>query len=540
LSPRKQNAGEAPLGVFRRHLGPILIALFAAAATITTLLPEINGPGLTCDEPYHVVQGQRLVTALGEQGIAFFAPANIRENFPWDNVDAPVQAPLGQWILGMAQCIIAARFAPAIAFGLLALLVGSWTLRREGRLAGTVAAAGVVLVPRMFAHAHFAALDMLTALFFVAAVFAVSEAGNRGGRWWHFALAGVVWGLAMLVRLHGVLAAAPVIVWLVWRWRRQAIVPLVAWLTAGTATLFAGWPWLWLAPVTNLRQYVASGADRDPVNVFYFGQVWADCKTPWHYPWVMFFLALPLGLLALGLLGVWAKRRCWRDEPDLTLAAGTLLFVLLVFSVPGTPVYDGVRLFLMAFPLWAVWVGIGAKWMVEHPALAAVPHRLRVLLLALFLLLQGTGTVIYHPCQLSHYNLLVGGLWGAERLGFEVSYWGDAVNEPLLEQAVARSEGKPVLFGPNLAPLWQAASIEALSPALSRSEVSLEGWRAGESDSGDYRCAVIYHRRADPAAGDWILANGRVMEEHTYAIQGVWLARLVELRVSPRRPDAEH
>ena len=43
-----------------------------------------------------------------------------------------------------------------------------------------------------------------------------------------------------------------------------------------------------------------------------------------------------------------------------------MLFVLLIFSLPGTPVYDGVRLFLMVFPLWAVWVGIGAGWLVSR------------------------------------------------------------------------------------------------------------------------------------------------------------------------------
>ena len=43
-----------------------------------------------------------------------------------------------------------------------------------------------------------------------------------------------------------------------------------------------------------------------------------------------------------------------------------MVFVLLVFSLPGTPVYDGVRLFLMVFPLWAVWVGIGAGWLVSR------------------------------------------------------------------------------------------------------------------------------------------------------------------------------
>ena len=38
-----------------------------------------------------------------------------------------------------------------------------------------------------------------------------------------------------------------------------------------------------------------------------------------------------------------------------------MIFVLALFSLPGTPVYDGVRLFLMVFPIWAIWVGIGTS-----------------------------------------------------------------------------------------------------------------------------------------------------------------------------------
>ena len=33
--------------------------------------------------------------------------------------------------------------------------------------------------------------------------------------------------------------------------------------------------------------------------------------------------------------------------------------MMLVFSWPGTPVYDGVRLFLMVFPVWAIAAGLG-------------------------------------------------------------------------------------------------------------------------------------------------------------------------------------
>ncbi len=524
--------------------GPIVLAVAATVATMATLAPEGWGPGVTCDEMYHVASGKRLVAALRQQGVGFFTRENIEKNFPWRLEGPPVHPPLGNWALGWAHhvfdmapdnpqavSILPARFAPALAFGLLVLLVGLWTAGREGPVAGTAASAAVLLVPRMFAHAHLAALDMLTALAFVGAVLAVARAEARGGQAWRYALAGVVWGLAMLTRVHGLLILPPVVVWLVWRRRHRAVGPLAAWGAAGAATLFAGWPWLWLAPVEHLKQLLGTATNRQVVHVFYAGRVWADQDAPWHYPLVMFAVALPIGLLLLGLVGAWASRRTWRARPGYLLILGTLAFMLLVFAWPGTPVYDGVRLFLVVFPLWAVSVGIGVKWVVEHPAWRRTAEPWRLTAVGLFVAIQGAGLVLYHPFQLSHYSLLVGGLWGAERLGFEVTYWGDAVDESLLDKAARRAPDGAVLFGPSLAP-WQAPAVGQASPALwDNRTMLLAGW--GENWSGPppgVRYAVVYNRKADLASGASV--PQRVWSAEPVAenrVQGVWLARLVEL-----------
>jgi len=552
---------EHPASRFLRR-GPLLISLGAAMAVIVTLGPSGSGPGVTCDEPYHVAQGKRLVAALGEQGLGFFLPENIRRNFPWHDGGPPVQGPLGHWILGTvhrafdpapdepgAISVAGARFAPAICFGFTVLLVGLWTEGIAGLLAGTVAAAAVALSPRLFAHAHLASLDTITTLFFVAALAAVAKAarGTGGAKTWQFAAAGAVWGLAVLVRLHGLLLVPPVAAWLVWRFRKRAWLPLLLWFSAGAAVVFVLWPWLWLAPWEHSWKYVASGTDRQPLHLFYLGQVWADRDVPWHYPSVMFLLTVPLGLLLLGALGLWAKRPRGRDNRsdkgrhartradsgaanggELALAAGTLLWVLLVFSWPGVPVYDGVRLFLVVFPLWAIAVGVGARWLVELPTLAARRSRTaRLVGLSVLVVGQGLGTLVYHPCQLSYYNLLAGGLWGASHLGFEVSYWGDAVGEPMLAEAAARSGGGPILFAPSLAG-YQVAGVNLSSPALVKDRLELVGFdRRRPERAQACRVAVVYHRRADPEPVAWVLREGQVVSE--YSIQGVWLSRVVAL-----------
>jgi hypothetical protein len=450
-----------------------------------------------------------------------------------------------------------------------------------GPLAGTVAAAAVFLVPRVFGHAHLAALDMLTTLWFVAAILAVIEADARSGRWWHYAIAGVIWGLAMLTRLSGVLVAPPVAVWMLWRLRHRVIVPLLIWGMAGLGTLFVGWPWLWVDTRHHLQQFLDTATNRVSIHVFYAGSVWGDSpghQAPWHYVPVMFALALPLGLLVLGFLGLWAvvhrqltavvscqlsvvstnsrpstdNRQLTTDNCLLTtdncqlsgywLVMGSLCFVLIAFSWPGRPMYDGVRLFLMAFPLWAVSVGLGAKWLVEHWPLRRWSSPARVGCIVAIMAGQSLGLILYHPCYLSHYNLLVGGLPGAEKLGFEVTYWGDSVTEDLFRELAPRARGQRILFGPDLAP-YQGSYVGLLSPSLAplleKGEASLVGWsREVRSNAGECRYAVVYHRKANLADLPETLVEGQVLAERS--VLGVWVARVVESPLFKGVPSQRH
>jgi len=526
----------------RLAAGPAAVAVLTVLGVTATLAPHRGGPGATCDELYHVAAGKRLVLAIRHEGLGFFSPESIRRNFPWRPGGPPVHPPLGNWILGWTHhlfdpapeepnvvSLAAARFAPALGLGLLTFLVGLWMAVAEGPFCGTVAAAAVPLVPRVFGHGHLAALDLLTAAFFTAALVALAEAVRRGGRPRQLAAAGVVWGLAMLVRLHGLLLLPTAALWLVWRLRRRAGPALAAWLLAGGATFFVGWPWLWLAPIAHLRLFLASATGRQPLRVFYAGQVWADHDVPWHYPLVMFLVALPVGLLLLGGLGLWAKRRQQAADTGYWLAIGTLAFLLGLFAWPGVPVYDGVRLFLMVFPLWAISVGVGAKWVVEQQAWKSIGERVRMGLVGMFVLLQGVPLAVFHPLQLSHYSLLVGGLAGAERLGFESTYWGDAVTEPLLAVAAAGVPGERVLYGPNLAP-FQAPAVQISSPSLLDGGVELVGWEPAAREVADCRIGVFYRRKADLGEIPRRFWDAEVLAERR--VQGVWLARVVRLEAA--------
>lgn len=169
------------------------------------------------------------------------------------------------------------------------------------------------------------------------------------------------------------------------------------------------------------------------------------------------------------------------------------VFPLIVFALPGVAVYDGERLFLTAFPLWAIFVGKGiAGWF--EVDLRRCGRRITQFAMTMLVLLQLASNYTVHPCYLSYYNLITLGIPGAQRLGLELNYWGDALTRELLTQAVAhrgaftRIELHPTLHQFQQEDLWRQ------SPILRKSCLKL----ATESTTSiDRPLALVYRRRAD-------------------------------------------
>ena len=156
---------------------------------------------------------------------------------------------------------------------------------------------------------------------------------------------------------------------------------------------------------------------------------------------------MPVGTLLLVLREVFrVLYGRFRDRVGtlMLLSAGLLL---VVRALPGSPPHDGVRLFLPSFAFLACLAGIGVtrgrdaeapveserprkpaayRWHLECPSWAVSG--------GIVLLLSGSvlSTWFYHPYQLSHYNLLIGGLPGAVRAGMEPTYYWDGMTDDVL------------------------------------------------------------------------------------------------------------
>ena len=110
---------------------------------------------------------------------------------------------------------------------------------------------------------------------------------------------------------------------------------------------------------------------------------------------------------------------------------------------------------------------------------------------------QGYGVVALHPFGLSYYNVLVGGLPGAERLGLELTYWGDAVDPVLLDRLARRA---PARTRP---PRWppRSTTIQATATttrAMIRRRVVLE-----DEDAAARADWLVVSRRTAYWRPDW-------------------------------------
>ena len=534
---------------------PFALALAAFAAVLCQLdpggadpgMPE--GPGLTVDEGFNTQQGAYLAAAVRQYGLGLADPRSLGEIFDPAGGYLPDHPPLGRLWLGVWHdlawrvhapespggpfSVARARVGSAAAFALTVLLVAACGARWFGTVAGLAAGAGLCVMPRVWGHAHLAALETVTNLFVTLCSCGVAAWWDpRAAGYKRPAACGVLLGLALLCKVQGALIVPAVAAWAAWHagrthgWRSawRAVGPVAAFGGVGVVVFFLGWPYLWLPPGENLPAFLATITDRAPVRNYYLGRVWNGdglAPTPWHYPPVMTLATVPVGITALAAWGCLAKgaRRMGQgvsegshgasehlrltpapsplfDDPRFTLFAAAFLVPLLAVCTRGPSLYDGVRLWLVVFPPLAVLAGVGAQNLYDR--LRAWRPKLAGPVVAGLVAVQGVNVVWMSPVWLSAYSAAVGGLWGADRLGFERNYWGDAVTRELLAAADERSHpNAPLIVAPALHQFADQDRVTA-SPAVRRraerwSALTQEQRAAGLGITVKYRVDFGYH-----------------------------------------------
>ena len=433
----------------------------------------VNGPGLTWDEANFIPSSLSYLDWFREigRGEALSSEAitrhwmATREHPPFAKLLSGLTIVIFHRIAGL---IASARLSVAFSFSLLLIMVYVLTRGICSWKSALLSALSLMVMPRLFGHAHLASLDIPMSLMSVLVVFSFIR-GLNSWRW--SLLTGLFFGLALSTKLNALFLPLPLFIWAHLYCRRQYANNLMAMVFISPLIFLAIWPWLWVDTPYRILEYLALKVERSAIPVYYLGNVYGKTPPPWHYPFLMMAVTIPPVILLSSLAGL-VKTIIDKNKIGMLLVFNAL-FPLFIMALPNTPKYDGVRLFLPAFPFLAILSGIGLEWLTESMGSLllrefhkrrSLPLRkftsLPLILALLIITVSALPLIAIHPHQLSYYNCLVGGLKGARRLGFETTYWGDTCTQDVLNYLNEKG-GKVSFFpvGSNVVPLLRLSGL---------------------------------------------------------------------------------
>jgi hypothetical protein len=157
-----------------------------------------------------------------------------------------------------------------------------------------------------------------------------------------------------------------------------------------------------------------------------------------------------------------------------------------------------------------------------------VGRRLAGAAFGLLLLTQAYGTIHFRPVWLSYYNLCIGGLAGASRLGLEATYWGDSLTPGILDEfADAAEPGDCAVLLPTL---YAGHAVHLGSGKMRQKKLAV--LPADVQKDHDCRWAIVFNRQAylgDPETRQTLASGSPVAE---LQCDGIWLTRVY--RLAPR------
>ncbi len=432
-----------------------IIALSLFLLTLVILLWTQSDYGLAWDEPFNYYPA---TFAWSWTQLVFTNPASALSDEQiiksWSEIHE--HPSVSKWIACFSHGLFHAALGDLLSFRLgeivfFALFLAIFYLILSelfSKTVGLFSALALFLMPRIFAQAHFATTDipMMIMGFYTVICF---YKGLDSQKW--SVLLGIVWGLALATKINALFLPIPLIVWAHIYHRQKWGRNIFCMFFISPIIFVLSWPWLWRHTLDRIFEYLEFYVIHKTGTVFYLGKMYYNVSVPWHYTWVYLFTTIPIVTLFLILFGIFQIVRQnglaifvkSNDQPSRqNLRSVGILFLflagfpILLQSLPNIPRYDGIRLFLNAFPFLAALAGIGLVGFLRsfvHSGFWGEKSCWHYLIIFGFLLSPLYDIADTHPYQLSYYNYLIGGINGAHKQGLESTYWCEAVNKNVLD-----------------------------------------------------------------------------------------------------------
>lgn len=236
-------------------------------------------------------------------------------------------------------------------------------------------------------------------------------------------------GLGMGIRIMGFAAGGLIVLHLIWKHKRNALLPAFIYFITALIPLYLFWPYLWPEPLLRLLLTLRVMMRFPwPGEVLFNGVYYAGNELPRSYLPVLLSIQLtePLALLAVFGVGwvIWGGFRGRKNFEALLLIVAWF-GLPLVAAILGRPyMYDNFRQFLFILPPLFLLAGFG----IESVLSFFKRHIFKVGFLGLILLPGILGMVRLHPYEYIYYNQFAGGVSNSFRR-FEMDYWGTSFRE---------------------------------------------------------------------------------------------------------------
>lgn len=450
--------GQEALSLMDRNADrSIWIAAMVAVLWVCVLAQSSDRIGVPRDESFYLVASDFAAAWYGDlldPNVESFSRAQIerRDRFGW-NWEHPV---LMKSLFGLSKRFLHDEFgiinSPLLAYrlpamclaGLCLLLVFLMARQLGGVLAGFLAQAACMCLPRMFFHSHLACFDLPVTVLWLAITYSFFRA-RYAAAW--ILPAGVLLGLGFATKLN--VFFLPFLLLLVaisdvavTRFAGgEAVDKLVkryaligsSFVLVGGVVFFAHWPLLYHDAIGQLRRYIEFHARHVHYPVDYFGVLQYRPPFAVHFPFVMTLVSVPLVTLILSFIGLWTRRAAikrtlsepWSAEVLLTwLVILNVIVPMLIIAVPNTPIFGGTKHWMPAMPFLAIFAGCGGAGLLSNmPSLTDRPF-MKVAAAALLLSSPIWATAKYGASGPAYYSEIIGGPPGAASLGLSRNFWG--------------------------------------------------------------------------------------------------------------------
>lgn len=426
--------------------------------------------------------------------------------------------------------------------------IGTYAILRAGWIAfappvGVIAAAFLLLTPVYYGHEFINPKDApLAALAMLALYYVIRLAHEYPSPRWTTAMkAGLAFGMAMGVRVGGLVLFGPLAVGLTlvviigwWQIGMRASLKPMLWLglqvgflifpLAWTVMVLV-WPFAWTDPIEAPRIALAEFAKYPwDGNVFYDGKLLKPWDLPWTYVPDLLVRTLPehilLGLLA-GLASFGLIRRTNLNTLQMPLIAVCVLLAAVIWPLGviwslESNLYDGYRQVLFIVPPIILLAAAGAWGLIHRLKRPGLRRGAIVVFFAAVAVTLG-DMVALHPYEYIYFNRAVAGGLARANCSYDLDYWATALKEATewVVQNYSPSPGKPVIYAMNDG---EPAMIEEFIHARGRSGAVFR--QAAQGEKATLHFLIRRERQTSEPT------EGRVL--HVVRRQGVPLVDIVE------------